>query len=241
MDKHLRFARTEKGREELLGTGRVLKPRPRQVLFLIGEAISVAELKEKLPTCQELDKIVNQLWEDGFIGQVKSSRPHGTPPATPSQPDLPPLEAARELALRMLATLAGEHSPIFAHVKDAQGVESFVAAIASAKKILAAVASAAQASAFESSVLSLLGLPRDGDEAGAAQLNGVEFAKGRALEIIRSLVGDRSPVYAKIHGAHNRAEFVEAVSASKKVIAAVASSSHAQNFETEILSLLKND
>lgn len=51
MDKHLCFARTEKGREELLGSPHTLKPRSRQVLFLVGDSISVADLKEKLPTC----------------------------------------------------------------------------------------------------------------------------------------------------------------------------------------------
>lgn len=50
--------------------------------------------------------------------------------------------------------------------------------------------------------------------AGAApQINGIASAKMRALEIVTSLVGTRSPVYAKVDSCQNRAELIEAVSA----------------------------
>lgn len=242
MDKHLCFARTEKGRAELLGASKSLKPRARQVLFLVGDTISVDELKQKLPTCQELEKILEQLWEEGYIGQVKASKPsHKTDAALKSgDPASTPLEAARELALRVLATLAGEQSPIYAQVKNAPDMEAFIQAVAAGKKVLAAVASSAQANAFEHSVLAILPSQGTGDAPAAAQINGIESAKGRALEIICSLVGDRSPVYAKVNGAHNRADFIDAVGAGKKVIAAVASASHAQSFESEVLGMLED-
>lgn len=248
MDDHIYFARTEKGREELLGSEHSLKPRQRQVLFLVGEAIGVGELRVKLPTCQELDAILDQLWGEGYIGQVK---PAGL---APSQIDVGAalsvlrgsrLDAARQHALRILATLVGEQSPAYVKVKGATDVATFTQAVASGKKVLAAVASSAQATAFESGVLAILNLP-ESDQVPAsspnpnpAKLNGIEAAKGHALEIVRSLVGERSPIYAKLDGCHNRAEFIEAVGAGKKVLAAVASSKSAQAFEAEVLARLE--
>jgi hypothetical protein len=236
MDKHLCFARTEKGREELLGSAKTLKARPRQVLFLVGDSISVSALKEKLPTCAELENILEQLWEDGYIGQVKSSRLLHKEEAEIMAAS--PLEAGKQHALRILATLAGEQSPIYIQVSRAADVDSLIQAVAQGRKMLAAVASAAQAATFEQTVLSILKPLMSGD---VVHVNGIEHAKGRALEIISSLVGTRSPIYAKMNACHSRADLIDAVSAGKKVIAAVASASHGQSFESEVLSLLVND
>lgn len=260
MDQNLYFARTEKGRTELLGAGRTLKPRQRQVLFLVGDAISVGELMEKLPSCQELEGILEQLWDDGYIGQVKpGSGARQTPQdKAPSQADVGAalrlvrgsrLEAARQHALGVLATLAGEQSPVYVRVKYAQGTAAFTQAIGQGRKLLASVASTAQAAAFEQGVLAILNLP-DSDEIVSAEptslpasdpghLNGIDSAKGHALEVVASLVGKRSPVYARVNEAHNRAELIEAVGAGRKVIAAVASASKAQAFEAEVLEMLQ--
>lgn len=252
MDQHLCFARTEKGRAELLGDQRTLKLRQRQVLFLIGEAISVAELKLKLPSCQEFEAILEQLWEDGFIGQVK----HGSTPAAPIGNAPPPpdvgsalrvlrgsrLEAARHHALAVLTSLVGEQSPLYARVLAAQDGDAFIAAINHSRKLLAAVASSAQAGEFERGVFAILNLPdlEPLPAAPHAQMNGIESAKGHALEVIASLVGKQSPLYARINDSHGRTEFIEAVAAGKKVIASVASASRAQTFESGVLALLKN-
>lgn len=235
MDKHLFFARTEKGREELLGSAKTLKARPRQVLFLVGDSISVGELKDKLPTCTELENILERLWEDGYIGQIKSSRLVHKEEADAAAS---PLDAARQHALRILATLAGEQSPIYAQVEKAADAAALVDAVGHGKKMLAAVASAAQAATFEQTVLAIL---KPALTEGIAQVNGIEHAKGRALEIISSLVGTKSPIYAKVNACHSRADLIDAVSAGKKVISAVASASHGLNFESEVLSLLTND
>jgi hypothetical protein len=235
MDKHLCFARTEKGREELLGSNHALKPRSRQVLFLVGDSISVAELKEKLPTCLELENILEQLWGDGYIGQIKSHKPVGL--ADTDTPSGPPLEAARLLALRILASLAGEQSPVYLQVKNANDVNALLKAVGHGKKVLAAIASSSQATIFEQRILTTLKPLLAG---AAPQINGIASAKMRALEIVTSLVGTRSPVFAKVDSCRSRADLIEAVNAGKKVIAAVASASHAQSFETEVLSLLEN-
>lgn len=250
MDDHIFFARTERGREELLGSEHALKPRQRQVLFLIGDAIGVGELRAKLPTCQELDAILGQLWEDGYIGQVKpGGKPHTTDDVSAALTLLRSsrLDAARQHALRIIASLAGEQSPAYAKIKNTQDVASFTQAVTSARKLLAAVASSAQAAAFESGVLAILNLP-ESDRVPAsspnpnpAKMNGIESAKGHALEIIRAVVGERSPVFAKLEACHNRADFIEAVGAGKKVIAAVASSTRAKTFEAEVLARLEGD
>lgn len=257
MDQHLFFARTEKGREELLGAGQTLKPRQRQVLFLVNDAISVGEMKAKLPSCQELENILEQLWDEGYIGQVKqvgaqARASDSVPEAAPTQPDISSalrvlqgsrLEAARQHALGVLAGLVGEQSPVYARVRAAQDLESFNLAIAQGRKLLSAVASSNQASAFERGVQAILNLPETGQvpavPSNPGQLNGIDQAKGHALGIIASLVGERSPVYARINGTHTRAEFIEAVGASKKVIAAVASASRAQDFEQEVMERLQ--
>jgi hypothetical protein len=129
----------------------------------------------------------------------------------------------------------GEHSPVYAQVAHAKDPGALLEAVAAGRKVLASVASTQQAEAFVHDVTGLLG-----HTSGGATINGIASAKGRALEIICSLVGDRSPVYAKVNGANDRNDFLLAVSAGKKVIAAVASSSHAHNFETEVLRLLEN-
>lgn len=247
MEDHICFARTEKGRAELLGDDHALKARPRQVLFLINDAIAVGELRAKLPTCQELDAILDQLWEAGYIGQAK---PTGKGPEVDVGAALnvlrgSRLEAARQHALHILVELVGVQSPVYAKVKGAADVVAFRQAVASGRKVLAAVASATQAAAFESGVLAILNLP-ESDHAPAsapnpnpARLNGIEAAKGHALEIVRSLVGERSPIYARLDGCHNRADFIEAVGAGKKVLAAVASAKNAQAFEAEVLARLE--
>jgi hypothetical protein len=234
MDEYMCFARTEKGREELLGSNRALKSRPRQVLFLVGNSISVADLKEKLPTCLELENILEQLWEDGYIGQVKTHKSMAQPET--DIPAGPPLEAARLHALRVLASLIGEQSPVYIQVKNANDVNALLQAVGHGKKLLAAVASSAQASAYEQRVLTIL---KPAMTVAPPQINGIESAKLRALEIVTSLVGTRSPVYAKVNSCRNRADLIEAVNTGKKVIAAVASASHAHSFETEVLSLLE--
>ncbi|OYY94930.1 MAG: hypothetical protein B7Y41_05065 [Hydrogenophilales bacterium 28-61-23] len=256
MEDSINFARTEKGRGELLGTEHALKQRQRQVLFLINDATSVGALREKLPGCQELESILELLWQEGFIGQVKSASPRGTSSrgAAAQAGDnkirisdalnllgKSRLEAARQYALGIVVSLIGERSPAYAKLANAADVEAFRQAVIGSRKMLAAVASAQQAQAFEQGVFSILNLPASdhlppsSPNPNPARLNGIESAKAHALEIVRSLVGERSPVYAKLNDAQNRADFASAVVASKKVIAAVASTAKANNFEQEVL------
>lgn len=248
MDDRVVFARTELGRNELLGTEHALKQRQRQVLFLITDAISVGELRAKLPACQELDAILEHLWEAGFVGQVKRAGMAESQMGISDALNVlghSRLEGARQHAMRVVASLAGEQSPAYARLKSARDTADFTQAVALAKKMLATVASAHQAAAFEGGVLAILHLPESdtlppsSPNPNPARMNGIESAKAHALDVFRVLVGEKSPVYAKLNAAHNRAEFAEAVAVGKKVIAAVASSTKAGAFESEVMARLE--
>ena len=245
MDASMTFSRTEKGREELLGGQHTLKQRQRQVLFLINDAISVGALREKLPACQELEGILELLWQEGYIGQLKSSGKQENNQIEISDAlhllGQSRLEAARQYALGILTSLVGERSPAYAKISRAQDIESFTQAVASSRKILAAVASSNQAQGFEQAVLSILNLPTSdhlpasSPNPNPARLNGIEAAKAHALSIVGTVIGVRSPIYAKLNEAHNRGDFTAAVAASKKVIAAVASTAQASDFERAVM------
>lgn len=245
MDASMTFSRTEKGREELLGSQHTLKQRQRQVLFMINDAISVAAIREKLPACQELEGILELLWQEGYIGQVKGSSKQQSNQIEISDAlhllGKSRLEAARQYALGILTTLVGERSPAYAKISRAQDIESFTQAVTSSRKILAAVASSNQAHSFEQAVLSILNLPESdhlppsSPNPNPARLNGIEAAKAHALGIVGDIIGVKSPIYAKLNEAHNRSDFSAAVAASKKVIAAVASTTQASEFEREVL------
>lgn len=243
MDASMTFSRTEKGREELLGSQHTLKQRQRQVLFLINDAISVAVIREKLPACQELEGILELLWQEGYIGQVKGSSQQQSIEISDALHLLgrSRLEAARQYALGILTSLVGERSPAYARISRAQDIDSFTQAVTSSRKILAAVASSNQAQGFEQAVLSILNLPESdhlppsSPNPNPARLNGIEAAKVHALGIVGEVIGVKSPIYAKLNEAHNRSDFSAAVAASKKVIAAVASTAKASEFEREVL------
>lgn len=243
MDASMTFSRTEKGRKELLGSQHTLKQRQRQVLFLINDAISVAVIREKLPACQELEGILELLWQEGYIGQVKGSSQQQSIEISDALHLLgrSRLEAARQYALGILTSLVGERSPAYARISRAQDIDSFTQAVTSSRKILAAVASSNQAQGFEQAVLSILNLPESdhlppsSPNPNPARLNGIEAAKVHALGIVGEVIGVKSPIYAKLNEAHNRSDFSAAVAASKKVIAAVASTAKASEFEREVL------
>jgi hypothetical protein len=63
----MHLSRTEKGRDEIFNLGHSLRPRFRQILFSIGGGISFGELCSKMPNCAELENMVNDLLQNGFI------------------------------------------------------------------------------------------------------------------------------------------------------------------------------
>lgn len=145
------LARTEKGRAELLGEARSLRPRQRQILFLVGDSTSLPELREKLTTNADLEDILRELVDGGFI-QPLAGQPASPPPDNVAVFPASPFSQAKAYALDQLATLMGRQSPMCEKVRQASDEASLLAAVASCKKVIAAVASAAQAAALENEV-----------------------------------------------------------------------------------------
>jgi hypothetical protein len=67
MDMTMQLARTLKGHEEIFNQGHTLRPRLRQILFSVGNGISFGELRSKLPNCADLETMVDDLLQNGFI------------------------------------------------------------------------------------------------------------------------------------------------------------------------------
>jgi len=79
MDMTMQLSRTVKGQEEIFNLGHTLRPRHRQILFSVGNGISFDELCKKMPHCAELEAMVNDLLQSGFIQALRNM-------ASPSQP-----------------------------------------------------------------------------------------------------------------------------------------------------------
>lgn len=50
-----------------------LRPRHRQILFSVGSGISFAALHNKMPTCADLETLVIELLQNGFMLRPKPS------------------------------------------------------------------------------------------------------------------------------------------------------------------------
>lgn len=149
MDETPLFTRTERGREELLGGQPTLKARPRQVLFFVTEAVSLAELQAKLPGCRELEAILGELCEAGYIVQAVSTGDEGGGHRNG-------ISLAREEALAIVRALVGERSPVYARLVSATDRTTFLEAVRMGKKVIAAVSSASRAEQFAAAVESRL-------------------------------------------------------------------------------------
>jgi hypothetical protein len=68
----MQLSRTEKGQDEIFNLGHTLRPRFRQILFSIGGGISFGELCRKMPNCAELENMVNDLLQNGFIQALRN-------------------------------------------------------------------------------------------------------------------------------------------------------------------------
>ncbi|MHB1061543.1 MAG: hypothetical protein ACYC0G_06560, partial [Thiobacillus sp.] len=67
MDMAMQLSRTAKGQDEIFNHGHTLRPKQRQIMFAIGNGISLGELRSKLPSCVELETMVNDLLQSGLI------------------------------------------------------------------------------------------------------------------------------------------------------------------------------
>ena len=162
MDMTMQLSRTMKGQEEIFNLGHTLRPRQRQILFSVGNGISFGELCKKMPHCAELESMVNDLLQSGFIqalrnmagsqaAPVAAARPAAPPAATPAQ-SAANLEKARSYALEFLTALVGTKSPAYRKMSEVQDLAGFNAALPMCYKVIAAVASPHQAAEMEAEV-----------------------------------------------------------------------------------------
>jgi len=163
MDMTTQLSRTVKGQEEIFDHGHTLRPKHRQILFGVGNGISFGELRNKLPNCAELETMVNDLLQSGFIeaprnpatAQAAAAPSLPTPPealaqsaAAATQP-ADSLEAGRSYVLEFMAALVGTKSPAYRQMSEVQDVASFNAVLPMCRRVIAAVASPHQAAEME--------------------------------------------------------------------------------------------
>lgn len=171
MDMTMQLFRTDKGQEEIFNHGHTLRPRHRQLLFCIGSGISFGELCSKHPKCTEIEAMVNDLLQNGFIQTLRNmTAPQAAPaaaaaspaaavasPAATSAQPAPDMEAARGFVLEFMAKLVGTKSPAYRKMSEVQNMADFNATLPMCHKVIAAVASPHQAAEMEAEVAKRLG------------------------------------------------------------------------------------
>lgn len=151
MDMTLQLSRTLKGQEEIFNHGHTLRPRHRHILFSVGNGTSFGELRSKLPNCTELESMVVELLQNGFIQTLRSFTPApGT--AQPTAEVAADFEPARAYVLDYMAALVGTQSPGYRKMREARDLDEFRAVLPMCHKIIAAVASPHQADEMEAEV-----------------------------------------------------------------------------------------
>lgn len=168
MDMTLQLARTAKGQEEIFNLGHTLRPRYRQLLFCIGDGISFGELCSKHPKCVEMEAMVNELLQNGFIQTLRNmATAHAakaqfaeavvasTAPAPAQATDS--LIQAQAYVLEFMATLVGTKSPAYRTMSEVRDMAGFKAALPVCRKVIAAVASPHQATEMETGATQRLG------------------------------------------------------------------------------------
>lgn len=166
MDMTMQLSRTVKGQEEIFNLGHTLRPKYRQLLFAIGNGISFGDLCNKSPQCKELEAMVNELLQSGFIQALRNlAAPQAAPAAvaspvatataaaapTPAQ-SAANLESARSYALEFLTALVGTKSPAYRKMSEVQDLAGLQAVLPMCHKVIAAVASPHQAAELEAEV-----------------------------------------------------------------------------------------
>lgn len=151
----LQLSRTVKGQEEIFNLGHTLRPRQRQILFTVGNGISFGELRSKLPNCAELETMVNDLLQSGFIQALRTIA--GAPArldaarAAPAQSPAR-FKSAHVYVLEFMAGLVGTKSPAYRKMSEVQDLAGFNAILPMCQKVIAAVASPHQAAEMEAEV-----------------------------------------------------------------------------------------
>ncbi|WP_413438602.1 hypothetical protein ACFDAU_03295 [Sulfuriferula sp. GW1] len=174
MNPALCFIRTALGGDELQQPKLGLRPRCRQLLFVLDGTLSIAQLAQSMPGISDLEGTLLDMQKLGLIclsseAPVKTEVAESTP--TSSHDDLAEkldhalhhssdsgnrFEDAKRHAADMMTALFGAKSSHVDKLAQARTQGELLAEVAKCKKILGAVASASKAQHFEQSVLAAL-------------------------------------------------------------------------------------
>jgi hypothetical protein len=166
MDMTMQLSRTLKGHEEIFNQGHTLRPRLRQILFSIGNGISFGELRSKLPNCADLESMVDDLLQNGFIESLHAkAAAQSAPAAAPGSPASPPatedaasnLDVCRNHVLEFMAARVGTKSPAYRQMSEVKDMAGFNTILPMCRRVVAAVASPRQAAEMEAEVARLMG------------------------------------------------------------------------------------
>ncbi|GBL46340.1 hypothetical protein SFMTTN_2153 [Sulfuriferula multivorans] len=176
MNPALCYIRTALGRDELQQPKLGLKPRCRQLLFVLDGTLSIAQLGQSMPGISDLEGTLQDMLKLGLIC-LSSDTPAPAKTgvkesaATSSHDDLAEkldhamhhstdsgnrFEDAKRHAADMMTALFGAKSSHVDKLAQASTQGELLAEVAKCKKILGAVASASKAQHFEQSVLAAL-------------------------------------------------------------------------------------
>ncbi len=150
MEMTMHLSRTVKGQEEIFNLGHTLRPRHRQILFSVGNGISFGELRSKLPNCENLESMVSDLLQNGFIQGLRNmTTGHASAPAIAPVVTAPAqaadLSVVQAYVLEFMAGLVGNKSPAYKKMSEVGDWTEFRNVLPMCQKVIAAVASPHQA------------------------------------------------------------------------------------------------
>lgn len=163
MEMTMQLSRTLKGHEEIFNNGHTLRPRQRQILFSMGsEGIAFGDLCKKLPHCAELEALINDLLQNGFIQALRgmgsaSFTAAAAPAAKAAAVTSEDISCLRGYVLDFMAGLVGTKSPAYRQMSEVTDMAGFNTVLPVCRKVIAAVASPHQATELEAGVASRLG------------------------------------------------------------------------------------
>lgn len=159
MEMTMQLARTAKGEDEIFNLGHTLRPRHRQLLFCIGTGISFGDLCRKHPKCIEIEAMVNELLQTGFIQTLcgMAAEPAAPRVGAPAAQAAAGLADARTYVLEFMAARVGTGSPAYRRMSEVQDPAGFKAVLPMCRKLIAAVASPRQAAEMEAGVARCIG------------------------------------------------------------------------------------
>lgn len=152
MEMTMQLSRTVKGQEEIFNLGHTLRPRHRQILFSVGNGISFGELRSKMPNCADLETLVNELLQSGFIQSLRNLAAPQAAAAAAAPRRGAGVENVRTYVLDFMSTLVGTKSPAYRQMSEVRDMAAFEAVLPMCRKVVAAVASPHQAAEMEAGV-----------------------------------------------------------------------------------------